>query len=118
MEKLAKSWLLAPTDSAEVSAVDEEHVVMAKVRLSLWCALFVFRKIPLTKHLGHFSNPCSCVESYEIEAFRFYPRKAETDLKVEPHKWEKTAAKYKCNSEKLKKENGVLRPKRQTWSAN
>ena len=34
VEKLAKSWSLAPSDSAEPSAVDEEQVAIAKGRLS------------------------------------------------------------------------------------
>ena len=72
------SWLLALDDSAEVSAVDEEHVAMAEVRLNLWCTLFIFCKIPLTKRLKHFSDLCSCVGSREIEVVRFYPREADT----------------------------------------
>ena len=35
VKKLAKSWSLAPVDSVEIPAVDEEHVAMAKVRLNL-----------------------------------------------------------------------------------
>ena len=31
VEKLAKSWNLAPSDSAEPSAIDEEQVVIAEV---------------------------------------------------------------------------------------
>ena len=74
VEKLAKPPSLVPANFANTSVVDEEHVAMVEVRLSLSHLFFICHKIPLTKCLGYFLDLCSCTESSKIEVVRFHLR--------------------------------------------
>jgi len=40
VEKLAKSWSLAPLNLAEPSVVDEEHAAITVVKLSSYCFFY------------------------------------------------------------------------------
>ena len=55
VERLAKSWLLAPV---QLSTVDKEQVAMAEVRLSQQHVFFIGYQVPLAKRIGYFLGLC------------------------------------------------------------
>jgi len=71
VEKLAKSWSLAPADPSKQAIVNEEQVAVAEVRLSPCQVCPIYCYLPLAEHIGYFPGLCSSVKNGEFETVCF-----------------------------------------------
>ena len=122
VERLARSWSLAPADSAGLTIVDEEQVAIAEVRLNPHCfMLFTFalpcltmsrlfqalaRALKLARSRSSISNLEGQIRN--LQRSDTLLRGQICDLQAQCQKSNEAATAYKRRLKKLKKEKEAL----------